>query len=73
MGSILINKNITFDEINWNNDLSFDILIELIILRIIPKETVVVDGNVHIVQEISDNSWWIISSVRNKFSLKINY
>ena len=66
MGKVLPNKNITFEDINSKSDVTFDIVIEKLILQVIFNEKILVDEIWHNVSSLIEEKFWIIHSYRLK-------
>ena len=62
MDNVLPNKDVTFKEINSKNDLTFDIIIETLILQEIVNEKILVDKIWHNISSLIEKKCWIIHS-----------
>ena len=62
-------ENVSFYDFKLSNDLNFDISNEPITHIMIPK-TFYVDRKLHIVQDIIDRCYWIITSTGKKVHMK---
>ena len=64
MGNVLPNKDVTLEEMNSNNELTFDIITEILILQEIINEKILVDELWYNVSLLLENKCWIIHSSR---------
>ena len=64
MGNVLPNKNVTFEEMNWKTYLTFDIIIEELILKMITDEEVIFD-------EICQHTMFCMMSAYYLFNIEI--
>ena len=62
MGEILSNKDITFEEMNSKSDMTFDIIIEKLILQVIVNEKILVDEIWHNISSLIEKKCWIVHS-----------
>ena len=62
MGNVLPNKDATFEEMNREIDLLFDIIIKILILQEIINEKIFVDKIWHNVSSLIEKKCWIIHS-----------
>ena len=67
MGNVLPNKDVTFEEMNRKIDLTFDIIIKILILQEIINEKIFVDKTWHNVSSLIEKKCWIIHSSRVNF------
>ena len=62
MGNVLPNKDVTLEEMNSKNILTFDIITEKLILQEIVYEKILVDELWHNVSLLFEEKYWIIHS-----------
>ena len=62
MGKVLTNKDITFEDMNSMSDITFDIVIEKLILQVIINEKILVYEIWHDVSSLIEKNYWIIHS-----------